>query len=68
MSRTHRAADIGHNLWSSYNVAQENLIRGGIMNTDTRRRSKAIKSIQKDLELNTKLWDLGTKYYSMATA
>jgi|6_EtaG_2_1085325.scaffolds.fasta_scaffold32333_1 hypothetical protein len=68
MRAARRAQDLAPDLWTQFNVAQENLIRGGFFNTESRRVAKPIKSIQKDLDLNTQLWDLGTKYYSMAVA
>lgn len=58
----HRIEDEADDLYTIYNVVQENLIRGNIsgVNTDTQRRftSKEIRSIATDTELNRKLWNL----------
>jgi hypothetical protein len=56
-------------LYTTYNVIQENLVRGGIpgvsVNAETgrrrRTRSRAIESIDGAVDLNQKLWDLATK-------
>lgn len=56
-----RPADVGHDLWRTYNVVQENLLRGG----QSRRsasgrlaRSRRITAIREDVRLNVGLWDL----------
>jgi len=60
VSTRFRNADMGKDLWTTFNVAQENLIRGGFK--ANRREARRIKSIQKDLDINTKLWDLANTY------
>lgn len=59
-----READVGDDLWRTYNVIQENLLRGGL----TRRsasgrlmRSRRITAIREDVRLNGGLWDLATQ-------
>ena len=57
-----RTEDTADNLWTVFNRAQENLLRGGFMVNGGRRSSRAITSIDKNLELNTELWDLASNY------
>lgn len=64
-----RDADKGDDLWRTFNVVQENLMRGGLNyiaeEPDGRRRfaqTKAIKAIARDVEINTQLWDLAKTY------
>lgn len=59
-----RPEDASDNLWSALNRVQEILIRGGL----TRRtangrltRMRGITAIRKDLQLNSRLWDLATE-------
>ena len=62
MSNVRREADRGTDLWTTFNVAQENLIRGGFVNSSTRRNVRPITSIQKDVKFNSQLWDLASTY------
>jgi hypothetical protein len=62
MSRIRREEDRGMDLWRTFNVAQENLIRGGFQNGTTRRQVRPITSIQKDVKFNAQLWDLASTY------
>jgi hypothetical protein len=62
VSTPRREADKGRDLWSTFNVAQENLIRGGYRNDNTNRMVRPLTSIQKELKFNTELWDLASKY------
>jgi len=57
-----RPEDAGDDLWSVFNRTQENLIRGGFVDSRTRRRARVITNIQKDLDLNTNLWSLANNY------
>jgi hypothetical protein len=50
-----RPSDEGNDLWATYNVIQEKLIKGGF-NVGTRRTAKAVKSFEKDLSLNSQLF------------
>lgn len=60
--QTRRMEDAEDNLWTVFNRAQENLIRGGFMVNGGRRSSRTITSIDKNLEINTELWDLASNY------
>ena len=62
VSQVRRTEDQGNDLWRTFNVAQENLIRGGFLNGSTRRQVRPITSIQKDVKFNSELWDLASKY------
>ena len=62
MGQIRREEDRGTDLWRTFNVAQENLIRGGFLNGSTRRVARPITSIQKDVKFNSELWDLASKY------
>ena len=62
--RARRASDGGEDLWSILNRVQENLIRGGL----TRRtvsgrltRTRGITAIRRDVELNSRLWDVAAE-------
>jgi len=56
-----RPEDDGHDLWRTYNVLQEALMRGGIVRRSASNRlmhTRRITGIRQDLGLNSALWDL----------
>lgn len=56
-----RGEDIGNSLWTTLNVVQENLIRGGLKGQNQQGRritTRGVKSIDRDLKLNRALWVL----------
>lgn len=53
-----RAEDTGHDVWSTFNVLQENLTRGGQRRLDGPRRTRRISGLAENLRLNRGLWDL----------
>lgn len=56
-----RSADIGSDLWSTFNVVQENLLRGGMSaRTRTGRRMtvRSVQGIDSNVALNRGLWTL----------
>lgn len=56
-----RASDAERSLWSTFNVVQENTIRGGLHGRDANRRrvtTRAIHGIDQDRRLNQQLWIL----------
>jgi len=61
-----RETDRGNDLWHTFNVAQENLIRGGFVNNTTRRKVRNISNIQTDFNLNQELWELANLYAGSA--
>jgi len=58
----HYADDSGKDLWSTFNVAQENLIKGGFVNTITRRRARDITNIARNIDLNSRLWQKTSEF------
>ena len=57
-----RGEDMSSDLWTVFNRTQENLLRGGFLVTGGRRRSREITNIDKNIEINTGLWDLASSY------
>lgn len=59
-------------LWTTMNVVQENMIKGGYRVTNTathdRRRSKAVKSVDENVRLNRGLWTLAEEMRKLKTA
>jgi hypothetical protein len=58
-----RAEDIGNDLWRTFNVLQENLLRGGIPRRSASNRlsrTRRITAIREDVRLNSALWELAT--------
>lgn len=57
----HRAEDVGNDLWRTFNVLQENLLRGGIPRRSASNRlsrTRRITAIREDVRLNSGLWEL----------
>jgi Domain of unknown function (DUF932) len=56
-----RSEDVGNDLWRTFNVLQENLLRGGIPRRSASNRlsrTRRITAIREDVRLNSALWDL----------
>ncbi len=56
-----RLEDAGNDLWRTFNVVQENVLRGGIPRrsaTHRLTRTRGITAIREDVRLNTGLWEL----------
>ncbi|MNR39035.1 hypothetical protein D3C85_1571990 [compost metagenome] len=56
-----RYEDARTDLWSTFNVAQENLMRGGLIGrnaTGQRRRTREVQGIDQGVKLNRALWML----------
>jgi len=57
-----RVEDRGQDLWSTFNVAQENLVGGGVRGrspeTMRRARTRAVQGISENTKLNRALWTL----------
>jgi len=69
--RPRRTDDNHRDLFSTFNRLQENLIRGGIRavnESGKRYRTKAIRSIDSDIEINQGLWTLAEKMLAMKQA
>lgn len=63
-----RSGDQGRDLWTTFNVVQENALRGGIHyvtrdanNRRRRGRTRAVKGIDQSTALNRALWALGAE-------
>lgn len=59
-----RTADTNPDLWTTFNVVQENMLRGGLRyRTDAgnRTRTRAVNSVGENVRLNTALWTLTEK-------
>jgi hypothetical protein len=71
-----RSADIGNDLWSTFNRVQENVIRGGLsaVARDERGRrlrrvtTKEVRGIDGDVRLNRALWALGERMAQLNAA
>ena len=56
-----RVEDVGDDLWRTFNTVQSNLLGGGLLRRSASgrlTRTRPIRAIQRDLELNSRLWDL----------
>jgi len=58
---TRRFEDNRMDLWTIFSRIQENLIRG-YHSPSRKRKVKMIKSIDKNVQINTRLWDMATEY------
>jgi len=74
MLRPRRADDAGNDLWTTFNVAQENAIRGGLhgvgRDANNRRRrvtTRAVNGIDQDIKLNKALWVLAQSMKELKT-
>lgn len=66
--QTRRSDDNENNLWTNFNVMQENVIRGGLkgvtVNENNKRRrfsTKEVRGIDNDIKLNRALWTLANR-------
>jgi hypothetical protein len=56
-----RSEDVGNDLWRTFNTLQSNLLGGGLVKrswSGRLTRTRPIRAIGRDLELNSGLWDL----------
>lgn len=61
--RVRRQADVGNDLWTVYNRAQESLLRGGTLGhtkAGKRRLTRGIRSVDETVRINKELWQLTT--------
>ncbi len=70
--RPKRRADSGHDLWTTFNVVQESIIRGGVRTAKinakgrVRRNTKrAVGNIDKNLKLNKAIWEMATQIQAL---
>ena len=60
-----RQADEGNSLWVVLNRIQESVMKGGYHMVNAKgklRKAKSIRNIQKDIQLNQQIWELGMQY------
>ena len=65
-----RFDDKGNDLWTTYNVVQENMTKGGLRGraaTGRRAKTRKITNIDKDVALNRALWALTTRMAEIKT-
>jgi hypothetical protein len=60
--RPRREQDRTNDLWTVFNVAQENIMKGGFNSPSTGRRARQVKAIDKTVTYNQELWDLARSY------
>ena len=60
--RPRRDQDKSNDLWTVFNVVQENIMKGGFSNSNTGRRARAVKAIDKTVSYNQEIWDLARTY------
>lgn len=54
-------------LWRTYNVIQENIIKGGVYGRNEQgrlMRTRRITAVDRDISVNRKLWELAEKFYN----
>jgi hypothetical protein len=59
-----RTEDEGQDAWSTFNVVQENLLRGGLRYVTEQGRNRSVRgisSIRTNVRLNTSLWEAATQ-------
>lgn len=64
ISAPRRNEDVKNDLWTVFNRIQENAMKGGLPATlnNARQTSRPITNIDRDLKLNSDLWDLAMSY------
>jgi hypothetical protein len=62
-----RWEDAGSDLWSTFNVVQENITKGGLRGT-AHRRVRAIGSVATDLKINKGLWGIAEEIQRLKAA
>ena len=67
----HRREDADQSLWTTLNVIQENVIRGGLRGRDARGRkvtTRPVQGIDRNVQLNRGLWVLGEEMRKLKAA
>lgn len=66
--RPHRHSDIAGDLWTTFNVVQENMIRGGLRGrtaTGRKMQTRPVNGIDQGIKLNRALWVLAQEMQKM---
>jgi hypothetical protein len=70
--RPRRAADHSNDVWATFNVLQEKIIKGGsyVRNVESNRsqRAREVKSVSENVRLNKALWTLAEEMLKLKTA
>jgi hypothetical protein len=70
--RPRRAADQSDDLWTTFNVLQEKVLKGGVnvQNLETKRsqRAREVKSVTENVRLNKALWTLAEEMRKLKAA
>jgi len=72
--RPQRKVDTGTDLWSTFNVVQEHILKGGVRTMRRgekglrRNKTRAVKAIDKDIKLNKALWEMAVQMQQLKTA
>ena len=66
----HRSGDSGTDLWTTFNVIQENCIKGGLSaynrNTNRMSTTREVKSLDNDVRINRALWKITDHFATQA--
>lgn len=65
-----RSFDDKNDLWTTFNIVQENIIRGGLTYRTIeghRQKTRSVNSVNENVRLNTALWTLTEKMAELAT-
>lgn len=65
MLRVRRQGDEVDTLWGAFNVAQENMLRGGVAyrsESGRHMRMRPIRAVGRNLTMNKKLWDVAAEF------
>jgi uncharacterized protein (DUF1697 family) len=75
VNRARRHADIGADLWTTFNRVQENVIKGGLVGRTRdslgrvkKRATREVKGIDQDVKLNRALWTLAQEMAKLKAA
>ena len=66
-----RDEDKSNDLWTIFNLCQEKMIRGGfkvVGKNGKTRKQRSITSIKKDIDLNTQLWTVASRFIPVSAA
>ncbi len=61
-----RSEALGHDLWTVFNVVQENVTQGGVSGVFSRRRIRRITGVTANQKINQGLWSLAALYAARA--
>lgn len=68
--RARRGADTGRDLWTTFNVVQENMLKGGLRGRSTtgrRTSTREVQGVNENVRLNRALWTLADRLAQLKT-